>query len=136
MWQMSTQPRVQVLVVDDDHALREAITEALREAGYHALPIAEGKAALDAIRAHRPKLVLLDLMMPTMSGWEVSNAIRSDPDIAGTPVCVLSAVADRAPPESTCSLRKPIALGTLLAVVATFCSAAAPIASVHDVAGC
>jgi CheY-like chemotaxis protein len=126
---------VQVLVVDDDHALREAITEALRDAGYRAIGVGDGQAALDAIRIHRPALVLLDLMMPTMSGWDVAHAIRADPELRATPVCVLSAVAERAPSESTCSLRKPVALGTLLAVVATFCAPAGP-STVHDVAGC
>jgi CheY-like chemotaxis protein len=108
--------------VDDDDLLRDAVAEALRDAGYQVTEARDGRHALDILRAatERPTLILLDLMMPVMNGWELADVLRDDPDYRTIPVCILSAVADRAPPKAAATLRKPVLLESLLATVATY----------------
>jgi CheY-like chemotaxis protein len=113
-------PSGRILVVDDDDLLRDAVSEALRDAGYDVTEARDGKHALDTLRDSRPTLIILDLMMPVMNGWELAEVLRDDPELKTIPVCVLSAVADRAPPQSAATLRKPVALDVLLATVATY----------------
>lgn len=110
-----------VLVVDDDEGIREAIQSALEDEGYNVMTAANGKEALDAARAHRPRAILLDLMMPVMNGWEFFEEARCDPAIASIPVGILSAYADRAPKGVAAVLRKPIELDWLFRVVRDLC---------------
>src|SRR5688572_3214670 len=93
-------PSCDVLVVDDDHDVREAVTELLRGAGYSVNAVADGKAALQSMRESRPQLVLLDLMMTGVDGWQVVHHMQRDPKLASIAVCVLSAVATHAPPAA------------------------------------
>ncbi|WP_143479301.1 response regulator, partial [Pseudomonas aeruginosa] len=65
-----------ILVVDDDPAIAEMIGIILRGEGYDPLFAADGKAAIDSFRGERPDLVLLDLMLPGMSGLEVCRTVR------------------------------------------------------------
>ena len=81
----------EVLVVDDDPASRELLRGLLQRDGWQVREAENGRAALDAIVARRPALVLLDLMMPEMDGFEVVEALRADPQRAGVPVVVLTA---------------------------------------------
>jgi CheY-like chemotaxis protein len=82
-----------VLVVDDDDALREAIVDAISDAGYVVEQAENGRIALDKMRASSPCLVLLDLMMPVMDGYGVLDELAKDPRTASVPVVVLSAKA-------------------------------------------
>lgn len=65
-----------VLVVDDDPGIREVITQALEGDGYSVATAGNGREALDRVAESRPLLVLLDLQMPIMTGWEVLSALR------------------------------------------------------------
>src|SRR5437762_199624 len=67
----------QVLVVDDDAAIRSLITEVLVEEGFAVANAVNGRQALDQIADHLPGLVLLDLQMPVMSGWEALAALQT-----------------------------------------------------------
>ena len=107
--------RASVLVVDDDEAIREVIAEVLRDEGYEVVCAENGAQALDELRsAHQPDLMLLDLMMPVMSGWEVLEHLQADDELARIPVVVVSAMAA---PGASEHLAKPIDLERLLATV-------------------
>jgi CheY-like chemotaxis protein len=86
-----------VLVVEDDDDTRDALEELLGNAGYQVLVAANGAAALSLLRrepgARRPPcdLVILDLMMPIMNGWDFRAKQRADPALAGIPVLLMSA---------------------------------------------
>jgi CheY-like chemotaxis protein len=107
--------RPSVLVVDDDQAIREVIAEVLRDEGYEVVCAENGVQALDELRKdHPPNLVLLDLMMPVMSGWEVLEQLQSDDHLAQIPVVVVSAMNAPGVREH---LAKPIDLDRLLDTV-------------------
>jgi CheY-like chemotaxis protein len=111
-----------VLVVDDDDAIRDALVEALVDAGYRVAEAPNGRDALDAMRAAPPCLVLLDLMMPIMTGWDVLQEMQRDVALASIPVCVVSA-NPHGLPRVACVLPKPISLDRLLDVVRSHCAA-------------
>src|SRR5262245_56498148 len=77
-----------ILVVDDEPTLRETIVEALEADGFRVIPAADGREALTRFRAERPDLVLLDLMLPELSGIEVCRIIRAE---SGVPIVMLTA---------------------------------------------
>jgi len=79
-----------LLVIDDEPALLAAVGARLRGAGYDVRTAEGGEAGLGAARAEPPDLVVLDVRMPGMDGWDVCQAIRSDPAIASTPVLFLT----------------------------------------------
>jgi DNA-binding response OmpR family regulator len=83
-----------VVVAEDEEDLRVVYGTALREAGYHVWEVADGAQALQAIREHRPDLLLLDIWMPILDGFEVLEAMRHDPISAGVKVVMLSCADD------------------------------------------
>jgi CheY-like chemotaxis protein len=84
--------RRSVLVVDDDFDLRQALRDVLEEQGYEVDTAENGAEALRKLRASKsPPVVLLDLMMPVMDGWEFLDQLEHDEALAGTPVVVVSA---------------------------------------------
>jgi CheY-like chemotaxis protein len=107
--------RASVLVVDDDEAIREVIAEVLRDEGYRVTCAENGVQALRELQAeHHPDLVLLDLMMPVMSGWEVLEQIQTSEELSRIPIVVVSAMAAPGVREH---LAKPIDLEHLLDTV-------------------
>ncbi len=81
-----------VLVVDDESDIRQAVAEVLAYEGYEVVAACDGAEALDKARAYHPEVVLLDLMMPRMDGWEFRRAQKHDPEVSRIPVVVLSAL--------------------------------------------
>ncbi len=77
-----------ILVVDDETTLRETLVEALEIEGYRAIPAADGREALERFRSDRPDLVLLDLMLPLLSGVEVCRILRAESSV---PIIMLTA---------------------------------------------
>ena len=77
-----------ILVVDDEPTLRETLVDALEAEGFRAVAAADGREALVRFRAERPDLVLLDLMLPELSGIEVCRIIRAE---SGVPIIMLTA---------------------------------------------
>jgi DNA-binding response OmpR family regulator len=77
-----------ILVVDDETTLRETLVEALEMEGYRAVAAADGRAALEVFRTERPDLVLLDLMLPELSGVEVCRILRAE---SAVPIIMLTA---------------------------------------------
>ncbi|HEY0821970.1 MAG TPA: response regulator, partial [Rhizobacter sp.] len=80
-----------VLVVDDDPKAVALVSKHLQVAGYAPIGAYGGQEALDIVRAEAPALVVLDLMMPQVSGFDVVQGLRNHPDTAGIPVIVLTA---------------------------------------------
>ena len=110
-----------VLLVEDDAELREAIGEALATHGLDVTTVEDGREALDRMREVRPDVVVLDLMMPVMDGWQFRAEQLKDPVLAKVPVVVIS--ADASVHEKVASfgaasvLPKPISLDKLLRAV-------------------
>ncbi|MBW8484144.1 SpoIIE family protein phosphatase [Actinomadura parmotrematis] len=82
-----------VLIADDNADMRQYLARLLEAAGYEVTAVTDGRAALDAVRADPPDLVVSDVMMPRMSGLQLVAALRGDRRTAGTPVLLLSARA-------------------------------------------
>ena len=80
-----------VLVVDDDAAIRRLLMATLSRSGYVVCEAKNGREALDEMRAGRSDLVVLDLMMPEMNGWEVLAVRAADETLRRIPVIVISA---------------------------------------------
>jgi CheY-like chemotaxis protein len=79
-----------VLLAEDDRVLRRAGEVTLKQAGFDVLTAADGEEALRLARADAPDIVLLDLIMPKMQGFEVLRSLKADPATAAIPVIVLS----------------------------------------------
>jgi CheY-like chemotaxis protein len=108
-----------ILVVEDDADLRASVAQTLTEEGYQVDVARNGRDALEALKRAEPDLVLLDLMMPVMSGWEFRERQRNHPEYGHIPVVVMSATStlDAAAIDATDLLSKPLALDDLLAMV-------------------
>lgn len=94
-----------VLAVDDDDVIRSLLVMNLEMEGHEVLTAANGRAALERITADAPDLVLLDIMMPELSGYDVLQRVRQDPQHRTLPVVFLSARAMEA------DVRKGLELG-------------------------
>jgi CheY-like chemotaxis protein len=115
-----------VLVVEDDKDVRESVMEALEVGDYRPVGAATGVEALERLRGGAaPCVILLDMMMPVMDGWEFRAVQRGDPQLAEIPVVVLSAHAGPhaggAPVDAAEYLRKPVRLETLLSTIERYC---------------
>ena len=111
-----------ILVVEDDDDIREALTQILQLEGYAVREAANGREALDiAKHTPSPSLILLDLMMPIMDGWQFRTEQLKDPDLAQVPVVVISADASVHEKVATFGaasvLPKPISVDRLLRAV-------------------
>ena len=85
-----------ILCVEDEADIRGDIVEELRDAGYETMEAVNGKEGMEAIAAHKPDLVLCDITMPEMNGYEMLTALRDNhPEFADLPFVYLSALADR-----------------------------------------
>lgn len=87
-----------ILLVDDDSELRDELAAALSEAGYDVVSAANGREALDRLKARPlPRVIVLDLLMPVMNGWEFCDATRGDPTMGKIPIVVTSGAVSRDP---------------------------------------
>ena len=82
-----------VLVVDDDHVIRGLLEVNLEMEGYDVVTAVDGRDALDKVAASAPDLLLLDVMMPNVNGWQVAESLKSDPATSAIPIVFLSARA-------------------------------------------
>jgi CheY-like chemotaxis protein len=112
-------------VVEDDEATREAFALILTGLGYRVSTADNGQVALDYLRGERPSLIVLDLMMPVMDGYQFREAQRRDATLADIPVIVCSALGEAhdgaAALNAAAYLRKPVDPGALLDAVRRLC---------------
>jgi CheY-like chemotaxis protein len=113
-----------ILVVDDDPAIRELIGRLLTAHGYQVVRAANGEEALDHMRERRPCVVVLDLQMPVVDGWEFRRRQLADPELADVPVICITGYYDPTDlfrQTGVQCLSKPIALSGLLQAVQRAC---------------
>ena len=123
--QQAEEPRVEaarVLVVDDDPAIRRLVIATLKRDGYQFVEASNGREALDRMRAEHPDCVVLDLMMPIVSGWDVLQERVHDPELTKIPVIIVSANREpelvKALDKGICAfLPKPFDITALSALV-------------------
>ncbi len=84
-------PRSKILIVDDERMLRLGLARCMENAGFETLTAEDGEQALALVRAEKPGLVVLDVMMRGMNGLDVCRALRSDPSARGIRIVFLSA---------------------------------------------
>ena len=87
--------RPDILAVDDDPHIRALLTQEFTEAGYRLRTAANGREALAEVRRERPDLVILDVMMPEINGFDVAAVLKNDPQTMDIPIIILSIVEDR-----------------------------------------
>ncbi len=83
-----------VLCADDDLEILRLVSRHIKSRGATVLEASDGEEALRAARREKPDLVILDVMMPGMSGWEVCRAIREDDALGGTGVLMLTGIGE------------------------------------------
>jgi CheY-like chemotaxis protein len=106
-----------LLLVEDDEGCADTLKTALEAEGHRLVRVAHhGKEALRLLaRAGRPRVILLDLVMPEMNGWELLQILREDPELSHVPVVVIS--GSRNVPRDVAVVKKPIDLDALVTAV-------------------
>ena len=89
---MQTSPK-SVMIIEDEPDAAELFAEMMRLNGYRVLKTYSGKPAMDLIAQQRPDVIIMDIMMPDVSGLDVLHSIRADPALASIPVVIVSAKA-------------------------------------------
>jgi CheY-like chemotaxis protein len=119
---------VSVLIVDDDDDICEILSEILVRAGYTVIAASNGAEALKVLESVRPSLILLDLNMPVMDGFELCRVRKLDAAIAEIPTVIMSAlykmrerIADLGVDDA---LAKPVQIADVLAMVRRYCGVA------------
>jgi DNA-binding response OmpR family regulator len=118
-----------VLIVDDEPNILTALEFLFRRSGYDVRLAADGAEALQQVNAWRPDVMLLDIMMPVKNGYEVCQAVRERPDLAGLKIVMLSAKGSEAEINKGLSLgadryvTKPFSTQELLAAIDTLLQA-------------
>jgi CheY-like chemotaxis protein len=113
-----------VLIVDDDELIRETLCELVEMVGCSAMVAANGREALKVMTECRPCLVIVDLLMPVMTGNELLEVMRRDPMLADVPVVVSTSAPDRAPPGVPI-IRKPVNIDLVVEWMQRTCRCAA-----------
>ncbi|HET6150436.1 MAG TPA: response regulator [Polyangia bacterium] len=118
------EPCTGILVVDDDPDIRDSLREVLEDEGYTVNTVGNGREALDYLhRSPRPCVILLDLMMPVMDGWQFRREQKQDPAIATIPLVVITATGKRPVLIDADELvMKPLDLGRLFEAIEKYCS--------------
>jgi DNA-binding response OmpR family regulator len=112
-----------ILVIEDDASLAQLIVYMLSREGFEALCFSDGDEGLAAVRRYRPKIVILDLTLPGMTGDDVCRAIRRDPELRDTFVLVTTALDDHEARQrvreagANCYMCKPFDPGRLVDLI-------------------
>lgn len=93
-----------VMACDDDHVIRGLLEVNLEMEGYDVVTACDGQDALDKVRENPPDLILLDVMMPNLNGWQVAEALQADESTKHIPIIFLSARAMEADVQKGTSL--------------------------------
>ncbi len=92
------EPTITILVIEDDRQIRRVVQGYLEQAGYRVLTAGDGESGLVLALAEKPALIVLDLMLPGIDGWEITRRLRasSDPAVANVHILMLTARVDEA----------------------------------------
>ncbi len=114
-----------VMLVDDDDDVREVLRDFVEDLGYRPVVAANGQEALDVIRGldEPPCVILLDLMMPVMDGWQFLERVGADAELSGIPILISTSAPDRAP-RGQKVLAKPVDLEDFMAELKNLCGPA------------
>ena len=110
-----------VLVVDDEESIRDTLREVVEMIGCSAVVASNGAQALEAMAREKPCLVIVDLLMPVMSGVELIEAMRRDPELSALPIVVSTSVPGRAP-SGVPVLAKPVAIEAVWECIRRSCA--------------
>jgi CheY-like chemotaxis protein len=116
-----------VMIVEDDDDTREAMSEAIGILGYRTVTATNGREALSMLRgrdASVPCVIVLDLMMPEMDGWELSAELKTDPVLASIPIVIVTAdvnASRHTAAGEAMFLQKPVELSILQQTIRRFC---------------
>lgn len=86
---------IRIAYVDDDMELTRLVSTALEEEGWDVVVANDGEAGLEMILVEQPDLIILDVMMPGLTGWEICKYVRSKPDWSNTPILMLTGIGER-----------------------------------------
>jgi CheY-like chemotaxis protein len=111
-----------ILVVEDDVRALEALTDLLESSGYAVKRAQNGREALIQAKERPPGMILLDLSMPVMDGWEFMRQQRLEPSIADIPVVVITALVSAVPAGAKALVTKPINVNRLMSLVEKYCA--------------
>src|SRR3989338_1026771 len=95
---MKSEGRKKILLVDDDLDITDIVKTALEKRGYEVMTASNGYAALKAVTAHHPDLIIVDLIMPELNGWQFSQILKQDKKYEpykSIPLIVTSALVDK-----------------------------------------
>ena len=87
-------PKRKILVVDDQEDVLSLLNEALSKFGFEAMVCKDPKKVLDSVRSFHPDLILLDLLMPNLGGFEICEILNNDPETHGIPIIIISGLGD------------------------------------------
>src|SRR5215468_3103577 len=121
-----------VLLVEDNEESRDGLSRHLRRKGYEVLTAVDGRQGLDAARAAPPDLVLMDMSLPVLDGWEATRQLKADPQTRHIPVIALTAHAMAGDREKALAAgcdeydTKPVEFDRLLGKIQALLGASAP----------
>ena len=110
---------LRILLVEDNPENRDMLGRRLTRRNHQVSFAVDGAEALACVQAQRPDIVLMDLSLPVMDGWEVRIKMQEQHELSAIPVCVVTATPEWAPLDSVCVLTKPVDIGELLRVIET-----------------
>jgi twitching motility two-component system response regulator PilH len=85
-----------ILVVEDSQPQREMISKLLQENGFEVMTVEDGVEAVEAVKQNKPDLIVLDIVMPRMNGYEVCRLLKADPLTQNTPIVMCSSKGEEA----------------------------------------
>jgi CheY-like chemotaxis protein len=112
-------PARDVLLVEDDRVIRDELADILRFEGFTVVTAADGREALDLVHRFALKVIVLDLMLPVMSGNEFARVVRATPPLAALPILTITAVTNAHRAPSGPVFVKPINVDSLLRAVSS-----------------
>src|SRR5689334_1963358 len=108
-----------ILIIEDEKGIRESLQEVLEYEGFQVSTASHGREGLEMLESNlAPAIILLDLMMPVMNGWEFAEAVNKSPEYSSIPIIIVSAFADKAEAINAKGIvKKPINLDQLLSLI-------------------
>jgi CheY-like chemotaxis protein len=113
---MHSKMKKRIIVVDDDEDVRETICDAFVLAGHEAVGAADGRAALYLLQQDHFDLIVTDLRMPGMDGWQLLSALQGDAVLRRIPVCVVSGELET-PVSAMRVIRKPFEIASIIELI-------------------